>query len=146
MSMKVTGDRDANDGDLLRRWAIEGAGVVLKSAWDVAHDLRAGRLEALLVPFCPVEVDLQIVLPPGGRRPRRVDFVCDHLAAMLRQLDQCLDDVGLGSLDVTETAGEEALLRDPDQPAGQRVRVNGRWAVGYRRDSRGFDRPAFAAA
>jgi len=102
MNVKVTGDRDVNDGDLLRRWAIEGAGVVLKSAWDVAHDLLAGRLEALLVPFCPIDVDLQIVLPPGGRRPRRVDFVADHLAAMLRQLDQCLDDVGLGSVDVAE--------------------------------------------
>jgi DNA-binding transcriptional LysR family regulator len=102
LNVKVTGDRDVNDGDLLHRWAIEGAGVVLKSAWDVAHDLRAGRLEALLVPFCPVEVDLQIVLPPGGRRPRRVDFVADHLAAMLRQLDQCLDDVGLGSVDMAE--------------------------------------------
>ena len=99
MNVKVTGDRDANDGDLLRRWAIEGAGVVLKSAWDVAHDLQAGRLEALLVPFCPVEVDLQIVLPPGSRRPRRIDFVADHLVAMLRQLDQCLDDVGLGSVE-----------------------------------------------
>jgi DNA-binding transcriptional LysR family regulator len=106
MSVKVTGDRDVNDGDLLRRWAIEGAGVVLKSAWDVAHDLQAGRLEALLVAFCPVEVDLQIVLPAaGGRRPRRVDFVGDHLAAMLRQLDQCLDDVGLGSVDMTEAVG-----------------------------------------
>ena len=98
-TVKVTGDRDANDGDLLRRWAIEGAGVVLKSAWDVADDLQAGRLEALLVPYCPPDVDLQIVLPPSRSRPRRVTVVADALTAMLRRLDECLNRVGLGSVE-----------------------------------------------
>lgn len=98
-TVKVTGDRDVNDGDLLRRWAIEGAGVVLKSAWDVADDLHAGRLEPLLVPFCPCDVDLQIVTPPSRRRPHRVSAVADHLVGMLRRLDACLNRVGVGSID-----------------------------------------------
>jgi len=101
VSLKVVGDRDANDGDLLRRWAIEGAGVILKSAWDVADDILAGRLEALLVPFCPADVDLQIVMPPSRRRPRRVSMVADHIAAALRGLDQCLNKVGLDSIDLS---------------------------------------------
>jgi hypothetical protein len=59
----------------------------------------AGRLEALLVAFCPPDVDLQIVLPPSRQRPRRVLAVADHLTAMLRRLDDCLNRVGLGSVD-----------------------------------------------
>ncbi len=100
-TVKVTGDREANDGDLLRRWAIDGKGVVLKSAWDVADDIRAGHLEPLLVPFCPADVDLQIVMPPGRQRPRRVTLCADHCAMLLRRLDDCLSEVGIGSNDLT---------------------------------------------
>ena len=37
-----------NDGDVFRQWACEGRGVSLRSEWDVADDLRAGRLVRLL--------------------------------------------------------------------------------------------------
>lgn len=37
-----------NDGELARVWAIDGAGIVVKSVWDVAEDLQVGRLEAVL--------------------------------------------------------------------------------------------------
>jgi len=37
-----------NDGALIRRWAIEGAGIALKSYWDVANDLKAKRLVTVL--------------------------------------------------------------------------------------------------
>lgn len=105
VSVKVSGDRDANDGELLRRWAIEGAGVALKSAWDVAEDIQAGRLEPLLAGFCPREVDLQIVMPAAARRPRRVAAVADYLAVQLRRLDACLAEVGLGSADLSGRFG-----------------------------------------
>lgn len=45
----VRGDRVSDDGDVVRRWAIDGHGVACKSALDVADDLIAGRLVAL----CP---------------------------------------------------------------------------------------------
>ena len=99
--IKVTGDRDANDGDLLRQWAIAGHGVVLKSAWDVADDLQSGKLEPLLVRFCPSDVDLQLVMPPMRRHPRRVTVVADYLVAGLRGLDECLNSIGVVSKDLT---------------------------------------------
>jgi len=34
-----------NDGDLAHVWALEGAGLVVKSIWDVRDDVDAGRLE-----------------------------------------------------------------------------------------------------
>ena len=40
--------RSSNDGALIRQWALEGAGIALKSIWDVKADLKAGRLISLL--------------------------------------------------------------------------------------------------
>lgn len=96
-TVKVSGDRDANDGDLLRRWALDGLGVVLKSAWDVLDDIAAGRLEPLLTTFCPPDVDLQLVFPGDRNRPRRVTALADHLTVVLRRLDKALGAAGLAS-------------------------------------------------
>ncbi|RDU98678.1 LysR family transcriptional regulator [Trinickia dinghuensis] len=46
--VKVTGNRIADDGELVRRWALAGHGLAYKSRLDVLADLRAGRLEAAL--------------------------------------------------------------------------------------------------
>lgn len=97
ITVKVSGDRDANDGDLLRRWALDGLGVVLKSAWDVVDDIAAGRLEPLLTTFCPADVDLQLVFPGDRNRPRRVTALADHLTVVLRRLDKALGAAGLAS-------------------------------------------------
>jgi DNA-binding transcriptional LysR family regulator len=48
-AVTVQGDRLSDDGELVRRWALAGHGIVYKSALDVADDLAAGRLVAL----CP---------------------------------------------------------------------------------------------
>ncbi|MBS0471253.1 MAG: LysR family transcriptional regulator [Proteobacteria bacterium] len=95
--VKVVGDREANDGDLLRRWAVEGRGIVLKSAWDVVADIETGLLEPLLTTFCPPDVDLQIVLPAMKQRPRRVIALVEHLSAALRKLDERLKRLGIES-------------------------------------------------
>ncbi len=45
----VKGDSIADDGDAVRRWALDGRGIAFKSEIDVAGDLEAGRL----VRLCP---------------------------------------------------------------------------------------------
>ncbi|CAJ0772311.1 LysR family transcriptional regulator [Ralstonia chuxiongensis] len=47
-SVRVPRQLICNDGDVIRQWACEGRGVILRSEWDVADDLRAGRLVRLL--------------------------------------------------------------------------------------------------
>jgi len=47
-SVRVQAKLICNDGDVIRRWACEGRGAILRSEWDVAEDLRAGRLVRLL--------------------------------------------------------------------------------------------------
>jgi DNA-binding transcriptional LysR family regulator len=42
--VQVSGDLTADDGDVVRRWAVAGHGIAYKSALDVIADLREGRL------------------------------------------------------------------------------------------------------
>lgn len=47
-SVRVASTLSCNDGDVIRSWAGAGRGVILRSEWDVADDLRSGRLVRLL--------------------------------------------------------------------------------------------------
>ncbi|MEM1265134.1 MAG: LysR family transcriptional regulator [Pseudomonadota bacterium] len=80
IEVPVGGRRVANDGSLIRAWALAGHGVVLKSELDVGDDLQAGRLVSVLEAFLPPPVPLQMMFPPGRAQPRRVRA----LAAALR--------------------------------------------------------------
>ncbi|MFG6469106.1 LysR family transcriptional regulator [Roseateles sp. BYS87W] len=48
VAVEVRGPRVADDGGLVREWALAGLGVAYKSRLDVASDLAAGRLVPLL--------------------------------------------------------------------------------------------------
>ncbi|CAG9262785.1 LysR family transcriptional regulator [Paraburkholderia unamae] len=47
-SVRVSSKLCCNDGDVVRQWACEGRGVILRSEWDVADDLAKGDLVRLL--------------------------------------------------------------------------------------------------
>jgi DNA-binding transcriptional LysR family regulator len=83
-SVKVAGDRQASDGDVLRAWAVEGRGVVIKNHWDIRGDLEAGRLETVLDDHVAGQVDLYAV-HPGGPPSRRLSALVDFLADALRE-------------------------------------------------------------
>jgi DNA-binding transcriptional LysR family regulator len=48
MTVHVTGNRSADDADVVRRWAVAGLGIAYKSRLDLSDDIRAGRLHILL--------------------------------------------------------------------------------------------------
>ena len=48
VSVQVSGNRSADDADLVRRWAVAGLGIAYKSRLDLSDDLAAGRLQSLL--------------------------------------------------------------------------------------------------
>lgn len=64
VAIHVTGDRSADDADLVRRWAVAGLGIAYKSRLDLSDDLRAGRL--------------QVLLPEIGGEPTPLHLVCMH--------------------------------------------------------------------
>jgi DNA-binding transcriptional LysR family regulator len=59
-TVAVGGDRSADDGELVRRWALAGAGIAYKSQLDVHDDLQSGRLVALLGDFPSEHVPLYL--------------------------------------------------------------------------------------
>lgn len=71
-SVTVRGNKIVNDGSLVRQWALEGHGIILKSELDVASDLQSGRLVALLEGFSAPPNPLQMMFPPSRAQPRRV--------------------------------------------------------------------------
>jgi DNA-binding transcriptional LysR family regulator len=60
-----------NDGEVAREWALRGHGIVVRSEWSVADDLRAGRLVRLLDghALAPANV-VALVRKPQGRSAR----------------------------------------------------------------------------
>lgn len=81
LAVHVSGGKTANDGGLLRLWAVAGAGVVLKSDYDVAADIKAGRLETALGGFKRTDVNLYAVHAAGRYPARRVQAFIDYLAS-----------------------------------------------------------------
>ncbi len=86
-TVKVKGNRIANDGRILRQWAVAGAGVVIKPSWDIQEDLKAGRLETALDQFKHEAINLYAVYPEG-RATRRLRVFVDYLSRELSVLRQ----------------------------------------------------------
>ncbi len=63
IEVKVRGDRMADDGGIVREWAVAGYGVAYKSLLDVQADLQAGRLVSLLDEFTGEESPLHAIYP-----------------------------------------------------------------------------------
>lgn len=57
-----------NDGDVARAWALAGAGVIARSEWSIADDVRRGRLVRLLPDAPMTDADIVALIP--GRRGR----------------------------------------------------------------------------
>lgn len=47
-SVKVDGPLSANNGEIVHQWALDGHGIILRSAWDVAGSLAQGKLVRIL--------------------------------------------------------------------------------------------------
>ena len=95
VTVPVSGSFDADDGDVLTRWALAGQGIMLKSLWQVADHLQAGRLVPVLLDHAPEPVDLSVLYPHRRLVSAKVkafaDFAVDRLATELRTILGGLD-------------------------------------------------------
>ncbi|WP_298399309.1 LysR family transcriptional regulator [Sphingobium sp.] len=73
-----------NDGELARAWALDGAGIVLKSMWEVSDDLDAGRLQPVLPDVALPPASIVALYMPGQGEMAKVrsclDFLARHLS------------------------------------------------------------------
>lgn len=83
-----------DNGDLLRELAIAGHGLTFKSAWDIAEDVRAGRLVPLLSDIATPEANIHAIYPSRRFLPARIRLLVDHLHQHLQQHErEVLDTV-----------------------------------------------------
>lgn len=78
--VRVSGRVEANHGGALREAALGGLGIALKSTWDVADDLVAGRLVPVLADWQPEPTAIWAVFPQRRHLPPRVSACIDFLA------------------------------------------------------------------
>ncbi|TDR73293.1 LysR family transcriptional regulator [Paludibacterium purpuratum] len=87
-TVPVSGDRAADDGNLVRHWALAGFGLAYKSRLDVLADLRAGHLQTVLDDWQGEAAPLYLLCPhrkmlsPAIDRLRRFlqQRIADYLA------------------------------------------------------------------
>ncbi len=95
VTLPVSGRFDADDGDVLTEWTLEGEGVTMKSYWEVADHLRQGRLCQVLTQFPPEPVSLVMLYPHRHLLPAKVrvfaDFLIEKSRALIEQPPSVLD-------------------------------------------------------
>lgn len=84
VAVDVTAALLTNDGGAARSFALEGAGIALKSIWDVDADLDAGTLVRVLPAFAAPAAPLHAVYPGGRHVPLRVRAFVEFLREQLR--------------------------------------------------------------
>ena len=72
VGLTVSGDRFSDDADVVRLWALAGAGIAYKSWLDVSVDVQAGRLVVLLTDFPGDVYPLSFACPHRGQVSRAV--------------------------------------------------------------------------
>jgi DNA-binding transcriptional LysR family regulator len=86
MTLPVSGKFDADDGDVLTEWALEGEGIVMKPYWEVAESLRKGDLRIVLPHVPPDPVSLVMLYPHRHLLPAKVRVFADFLIEKSRVL------------------------------------------------------------
>ncbi|AZQ13241.1 LysR family transcriptional regulator [Shewanella khirikhana] len=88
LQVEVSGRYVANDGAVIRDWALAGKGIAFKSWLDVAKDVHAGRLVNLFPRAQTDSVPLQLVYLqtdyPSMKLRRVSDFLAERIQAFER--------------------------------------------------------------
>ena len=83
-SVRVPSKLMCNDGDVIRRWASEGRGVILRSEWDVADDVRAGRLVRLLPGWKALDANVIALTHARAGLPQRTRHFMQFLQSRFK--------------------------------------------------------------
>jgi DNA-binding transcriptional LysR family regulator len=73
----------SNDGDVIRTWALAGTGLMVRSEWDVADDLKAGRLVRVLERWRMPSADICALFDGRHGTTARADQFLDWLRKSL---------------------------------------------------------------
>lgn len=77
--VSVSGPLDADDGDVLTGWALDGQGIVLRPLFEVAEHIESGALELVLPDNPPVPATLAILHAYQRQVPPKVKDFADMM-------------------------------------------------------------------
>ncbi|MFS1982626.1 LysR family transcriptional regulator [Vibrio breoganii] len=84
--IKLNSNRAVNDGDIVRRWCIDGVGIAKKSAIDVGEDLLSGRLQRILTDYHIPNTEMWLMLPSRQLISPAVRLIRDELKGVINRL------------------------------------------------------------
>jgi DNA-binding transcriptional LysR family regulator len=82
--VRISPAMSSNDGEAVRTWALAGLGVMVRSEWDIADDIAAGRLKRVLSRFRLPAADVVALLGKRGGRTARAEAFLRLLQGQLR--------------------------------------------------------------
>jgi DNA-binding transcriptional LysR family regulator len=82
VTVRVDGDLDCNDGELLFDWVRQGLGIGWRSTWEIQSDLASGALVTVLDDFAVPSNAIQAVYPQQRYLPAKVRCFVDYLKAV----------------------------------------------------------------
>ena len=85
VTVKVNGNLDCNDGELLHRWMGEGLGLGWRSTWEIQPELESGALITVLDDYALPDYDILAVYPQQRPVPAKIRFFIEHLKTVFAQ-------------------------------------------------------------
>jgi DNA-binding transcriptional LysR family regulator len=82
VTVRVSGNLDCNDGELLHQWTAEGLGLSWRSTWEIQGQLARGELVTVLDEFALPAYDVMAVYSQQRHVPAKVRFFVEHLKAI----------------------------------------------------------------
>ena len=86
VNIAVAGPIDSNNSHALIDWAISGAGIVMKSVWDLTDEIEAGQLVPVLLAHSPRDLAIHALAPPHRMQPPKsrafINFIAERLSKL----------------------------------------------------------------
>ena len=89
---RVTGRFESDDGDVLTDWALAGHGIALKPIFEVADDLKTGRLVPVAAKTPPESIQMACLFTHRRRQDPKtrlfMDFMIDRIGAVVKEAER----------------------------------------------------------
>jgi DNA-binding transcriptional LysR family regulator len=82
--VQVGGALTSSDGEVIRTWALEGRGLSMEAEWDVADDIRDGRLVTCLDGLCAETIELFATYLPSKPIPASIRLFVQEAATAFK--------------------------------------------------------------
>lgn len=79
ITLKVEGNMECNDGEVLHHWALAGKGLAWRSMWEVGAEIESGKLVSVLDDYAAPGNDIYAVFAQRRHLPLRIRAYVDFL-------------------------------------------------------------------